>query len=114
MKEIRAYVREKMASRVIEALERAGCTDFSILEVRGIASGLPREQYDFSVSLGEQFERLIKFEIVCRDENAENFAQVLQGAATTGQRGDGRVFIVSVDTAIRISDGLRGANGLEA
>lgn len=112
MKEIRAYVREKMANHVIEQLEKHGCLDFAILEVRGITSGLAKEAYDFSVSLGQRFERLVKFEVICRDANAERIAALVRTAASTGHEGDGMVFIAPVDDAIRISSGARGEGEL--
>ncbi len=112
MKEIKAYVRVGMANHVIQALADEACPDFSILEVRGITPGLPREAYDYSVGLGQGFERIVKFEIICRDANANHLAEVIRKAASTGRKGDGMVFIAPVDEAIRILDGQRGEGTL--
>lgn len=112
MREIKAYVRSHMANHVIEALASEEFLDFSILEVRGIASGLPREAYRYSVDLGEAFERIVKFEIVCREENADRLAELIRRAASTGHKGDGMIFIGPVQEAIRISTGERGPGAL--
>ena len=108
MKEIRAYVRMNMGEHVVHALSSLGCHDYSIAEVRRIKHGLPRGSYDFSVVLGEPFEPMLRFEVVCRDENAARVVEAVRKAATTGQPGDGRIFLVTVDEAVAISSGKRG------
>ncbi len=114
MKEIKAYVRANMANHVIEALASEQFLDFSILAVRGITPGLAREAYDYSVALGEAFEPIVKFELVCREENAARLAEIIRKGATTGHKGDGMIFIASVEEAIRISNGERGQGTLPA
>lgn len=108
MKEIKAYVRANMANHVVEALAKSNNLDFSILAVRGVTKGLPREKYSFSVDLGELVEEVVKFELICRDENAERLAEVIRKAASTGKKGDGMIFIAPIEEAIRISSGERG------
>ena len=112
MKEIKAYVRDTMASRVVEALVAAGCRDFSILDVRGVVSGLAAENYQYSVQLADAYERIAKFEIVCRDEDANALIDVIRLAASTGRDGDGMVFLAPIEDAIRVRDGRRGENAL--
>jgi nitrogen regulatory protein PII len=73
---------------------------------------LPRAKYDYSLGLGDAYERVIKLEVICRDENADGLAEVIRRAAFTGHAGDGMVVISSVDDAIRISTGSRGPGAL--
>lgn len=112
MKEIKAYVRAVMANRVVEALASEPGLHFSVLEVKGISPGLPAGSYDFSVVLGEAFERMLKFEVVCRDENCARIAEIIRRAASTGREGDGIVFIADVAEAIRIGSGEHGPASL--
>lgn len=105
MKEIKAYVRSNMANLVLEALARSDLLDSSIVAVRGVTKGLPQEAYSFSMKLGEVFQEVIKLELVCKDENANRLAEVIQKAACTGRKGDGMIFIAPIDEAIRISSG---------
>lgn len=112
MKEIKAYVRSTMVNHVVEALASEPGLHFSVLEVKGISPGLPAGSYDFSVVLGEAFERMLKLEVVCRDENCARIAQVIRRAASTGREGDGIIFIADVEEAIRISTGQRGPDSL--
>lgn len=112
MKEIKAYVRAALASRVAEALATEPALHFSVLEAKGISPGLPRASYDFSVALAEPFEPMVKFEIVCRDENVERLAGLIRDAAVTGRPGDGMIFIAPVEDSIRIASGARGPESL--
>ena len=108
MKKIEAYVRVNMAERVVAALAAEGSHDFSLVEVRRIMAGLPREAYDFSVALGGSFEPMVRFDIVCRDENAERLVAAVRKVATTGRPGDGKIFVLPVDEAVRIRNDQRG------
>jgi nitrogen regulatory protein P-II 1 len=108
MKEIKAYVRMNMGEHVVHALSALGGHDFSIMEIQRIKAGLPRGSYDFSVVLGEPFEPMLKFEMVCRDENAGRVVEAIRKAATTGRPGDGKIFVATVDEAVAISSGNRG------
>jgi nitrogen regulatory protein PII len=112
VKEIKAYVRSAMANHVVDALASEPGLHFSVLEVKGISPGLPPGTYDFSVVLGEAFEPMLKFEVVCRDENTARIAELIRRAANSGRAGDGIVFIADVEEAIRISTGRRGADAL--
>jgi nitrogen regulatory protein PII len=112
MKEVRAYVRATIANHVVEALVRDGFLTFSILEVRGIADGVPHG-LDFSIQLGDRYVRMLKFEIVCRDERAERVVEIVRAAAHTGHTGDGLVVIAPIDDAVRISTGIRGPDAID-
>ncbi|MFP4165349.1 MAG: P-II family nitrogen regulator [Chitinispirillaceae bacterium] len=50
----------------------------------------------------------VKLEIVCRDELVEQVVSAVQKGAHTGLRGDGKIYVSSVDDAVRISTGERG------
>ena len=108
MKEIKAYVRFNMAEHVMAALSAEGCHDFTLTEVRRVMPGLPRESYDFSVSLGGSFERMMKFEIVCLDANAPRLVAAIRRAASTGRPGDGKIFTSAVEDAVRIANDQHG------
>ncbi len=45
---------------------------------------------------------------MCRDDQAEEVVDTIEHAAHTGLRGDGKIFVTSVDTAVRISTGESG------
>lgn len=112
MKKIEAFVRINMAEHVVSALAAEGSQDFALFEVQRIMRGLPREAYDFSVRLGGTFEPMVKFEVVCRDDTAERLVAAIQRVASTGRPGDGKLFVLPVDDAVRIRNGDRGEGAL--
>lgn len=113
MKEIKAYVRERMAGTVVDALVRAGFPDFSVLVVRGVAEGLAPDAYEYSMELGDAYEKVVKLELICGDARVAAAVDVIRRAAHTGQPGDGMVFVAAIESAVRIADGRTGDAALE-
>jgi nitrogen regulatory protein P-II 1 len=105
MKEVKAYIRRHMIDRVVQALERAGHTDMTLIDVKGITAGLTSEDYHYSVELAEKYMNVVKLEIVCTDQDAARIAEIIKTSAHTGKKGDGLVFITSVESAVRIISG---------
>ena len=103
MKEVKAYIRHTMLSKVIEALEQAGYTDMTLIDVKGITAGLKPEDYHFSLELAEKYMNVVKIEIVCADHDADRIVEIITGLARTGRKGDGLVYVTPVDRVIRIS-----------
>lgn len=108
MKQITAYVRAGMVNKLVDALETARSGDFTLMEARGIVGGLPGDAYRFSVDIGERFEPMVRLELVCLAEGVEALVNAIRTATSTGRKGDGMIFVTSVDAAIRVSDGARG------
>lgn len=111
MKEIKAYVRARMASAVVDALVRANCRAFSFIEVRGIAVGVTQDR-DISVELGDRYVHMLKIELVCPDERVDEIVETIRSAAHTGNDGDGAIFVAPVEQAVRICNGARNAAAL--
>ena len=111
MKEIRAFVREDRAGNVAVGLTNAGF-DFSVLDVRRVVHGLDRARYDYSVALGGEYEKTVRFEIVCADDVVERIVAIVEQAAHTGRHGDGMIFVAGIEEALRISTGERGDDAL--
>jgi nitrogen regulatory protein P-II 1 len=112
MKAIHAYVRRSLVGRVIEQLLDHGCTTFSVFDVHRVTPGLRREEYSYSLELSQAYEDMAKLEIVGSDLDVAKWTDVVADAASTGQSGDGMVFVLPVDEAIRISTKQRGETAL--
>ncbi len=113
MKMIVAVVHEYMAQRVVEALHAvAGVTGATFASVRGFGRGRARggEGTDEEELLGTAPRTRV--EIVVRDEHATAAVAALSRAAHTGKRGDGKVFVLPVEQAVRISTGDSGDEAL--
>ena len=100
MKEIKAYVRRDRLDSVINAL--AQIEGLSGVSVNSI-SGFGRSR---GILRLVDFETHLKVETVCDDDLKETVVGALLTAAQTGQRGDGKVFVSTVNEAYRVETGL--------
>lgn len=102
MKEVKAYLRHNMIGKVVEALEQEGFHDMTLIDVKGISTGLKQEDYHYSLELAEKYMNAVKLEIVCRDQDAERIVGLIKTGAHTGRKGDGLIYVTPVDHAVRI------------
>lgn len=107
MKKIEAIIRKSKFEDVKKALLTAGIEWFSYYDVRG--EGKMRQARIFRGVMynTSSIERTL-ISVVVRDKNCEKTVQAIVGAAQTGEIGDGRIFIIPVEDAIRIRTGERG------
>lgn len=114
MKEIKAYIRPQFVDSVVEALEKAGARDLTVIRVDafGKLAGAGADEHRFIYKYAEKYSAVAKLELVSRDEDSARFVGVIRQHAYTGQHGDGRVFIATVDEAINIRTGATGTEAL--
>lgn len=105
MKLIKAYIRTNMIDKVIDALEAAGFTDMTIIDVRAIRGGIDPKDLEYSVELAERYMNVAKLEIVIEDQRVELAKATILKTARTGRKGDGLVYVSPVDEAIHIRTG---------
>ncbi len=109
MKEIKAYIKPRKLSKVTLALHKvAGLTGMSVVDVRGFGRGRAKNAQHSIVEDLVDYVPHVKIEIVCTDEMVEEVVSVIERAAHTGLRGDGKIYISTVDDAVRIQTGERG------
>ncbi|MBA2881896.1 nitrogen regulatory protein PII [Desulfosalsimonas propionicica] len=103
MKMIIAYVKLNKIDDVMLALHKVeGLTGCSNSDVRGFG----RDRTASEISL--DYKPHIRLELACRDELAEKVVETIEKAAHTGLRGDGKIYVLPVENAVRISSGRRG------
>ena len=108
MKKIEAIIRPLKLDEVKIALGEIGVTGMSVMDVRG--SGRQRghrESFrgvDYSIDLPMK----IKLEIVARDEDVAEIVDTIERHARTGETGDGKIFVLPMEEAIRIRTDERG------
>lgn len=107
MKMIEAIIRKSRFEDVKEALLAADIEWFSYYDVRGVGKSRQGRIYRGIVYDTSSIERTF-LSIVVRDKNVERAVTTIQTAAKTGEIGDGRIFILPVEDAIRIRTGERG------
>lgn len=111
MKKIEAIIRKTRFEDVKEALLAADIEWFSYYDVRGEGKMRQARIYRGVMYDTSSIERVL-ISIVVRDKNVEKAVAAIQGAARTGEIGDGRIFIIPIEDSIRIRTGERGDKAL--
>ncbi len=112
MKLITAIVKPFKLDDVKEALRGLGVVGLTVSEVRGFGrQGGHTETYRGS-EYRIEFVPKIKLEIVVEDDRLAIVLDEIEKAATTGQIGDGKIWVTTVDELIRIRTGERGDDAI--
>ncbi len=107
MKMIIAVIQPFMLNRLTAEFEEI--TDFpglSVSEVRGFGRKVDREGNRFTAL--DPYKTKLRVEIVANDEMAETIVEAIQTHARTGNHGDGKIFVLPVETVVRIQTGETG------
>lgn len=107
MKKIEAVIRRTKFEDVKEALLEANIEWFSYYDVRGVGKSRQGRIYRGVMYDTGCIERIL-ISIVVRNKNTEKTVQAILQAAQTGEIGDGRIFVIPIEDAIRIRTGERG------
>jgi nitrogen regulatory protein P-II 1 len=112
MKKIEAIIRPHLLDEVKDRLRQIGVAGMTVSEVKGFGrTGGKREVYRGSAYVVD-FVPKARIEVLVADGLAADVVQALVQAARTGKIGDGKIFISSVDEAIRIRTGERGEDAI--
>lgn len=113
MKEIKAFIRRERGLAVVQRLRQADAPGITISVVHAAGYG---DEPDYFVRDEDAFQRyphaMMKVEVVCSDEQADQLAAILQQTASTGHSGDGKIFVSDVREVIRARDGATGEEAL--
>ncbi len=107
MKKIEAIIRKTRFEDVKAALLAADIEWFSYYDVRGVGKSRQGRIYRGIVYDTSSIERIL-ISLVVRDKNVEHAVNAILKAAHTGEIGDGRIFVIPIEDAIRIRTGERG------
>lgn len=111
MKKIEAIIRKERFQEVQKALHDADIDFLSWWDVRG--QGTAREGHVFrGLAYDVSTIERINLSFVVRDINVEKSVKAISQAAYTGESGDGRIFISSIEQSIRIRTGDKGDESL--
>ena len=112
MKKIEAIVKPYKLDEVKAALAEIGVQGMTVSEVRGFGrTGGKQEVYRGSTYVVD-FVPKVLMEIIVRDELVHPVIECITAAARTGQIGDGKIFVTSIDEVIRIRTGERGQDAI--
>ncbi|MEL6776822.1 MAG: P-II family nitrogen regulator [Cyanobacteria bacterium J06597_16] len=108
MKRIEAIVRPEKLQDVKSALVSIGATGMTLEDVRGFGRQKGQTSTYRGVSYTVEFLTKKRLVLVVADDQLEKILETIATAAATGTIGDGKIFVSSVDEAIRIRTGETG------
>ncbi|MFI5400487.1 MAG: P-II family nitrogen regulator [SAR324 cluster bacterium] len=108
MKKIEAIIKPFKLEEVKEALDAVGIRGITVSEVKGFGRQKGHTELYRGAEYVVDFLPKIKLELVLPDELVEKAVEAIVGSAKTGRIGDGKIFILPMDEAIRIRTGEKG------
>lgn len=112
MKKIEAIIKPFKLDEVKEALSKEGIQGMTVSEVKGFGRQKGHTELYRGAEYVVDFLPKVKIEVLVEDDKAPAVANAIVATARTGRIGDGKIFILPVDEAIRIRTGERGADAI--
>jgi nitrogen regulatory protein P-II 1 len=113
MKEINAIIRPSKLLEVTEELHAIeGLPGVTVLEIKGFGKGRARNAQDKIIYEMVEFIPRIQLEVVVNDEMVDEVVNVIQKYAHTGNTGDGKIFVSTVDEIVKIRTNERGRDAI--
>ena len=112
MKKIEAIIKPFKLDDVKEALNKIGVTGMTISEVKGFGRQRGHKEIYRGAEYQVDFVPKIQLGIVVDEELSDRVIEVIKKTANTGKIGDGKIFISSLENAIRIRTGETGASAI--
>ena len=112
MKLIIAVVKPFRLEAVREALTAVGAEGMTISEVKGFGRQKGQTEVYRGAEYQVNFVPKIKLEVAVSDELADKVVQTIASTAATGKIGDGKIFVLTFEQAVRIRTGETGAAAL--
>ena len=112
MKKIEAIIRIEKFEEVKEALKGLGYPGMTKTPVEGHGKQKGLKQQFRGTTFEVDFLPKLKIEIVVLDEDVPKMLNVIANAARTGETGDGKIFVLPVENAVRVRTGEDGKNAV--
>ena len=112
MKKIEAIIKPFKLDEVKEALQDVGVQGLSVVEVKGFGRQKGHTELYRGAEYVVDFLPKVKIEVVLSDEQADAAVEAIIGAAKTDKIGDGKIFVSTIDQAIRIRTGETGEDAI--
>ncbi|MGD0145122.1 MAG: P-II family nitrogen regulator [Rhizomicrobium sp.] len=112
MKKIEAIIKPFKLDEVKEALQEVGVQGITVTEAKGFGRQKGHTELYRGAEYVVDFLPKVKIEIVVSSERLEAAVEAIQKAARTGRIGDGKIFVLDVQEAIRIRTGETGADAI--
>jgi len=112
VKKIEAIIKPFKLDEVKEALHEVGVSGLTVTEAKGFGRQKGHTELYRGAEYVVDFLPKVKLEVAVPDELAERVVEAITNAAQTGRIGDGKIFVVPIDSAVRIRTGERDESAL--
>jgi nitrogen regulatory protein P-II 1 len=112
MKKIEAIIKPFKLDDVKEALQEAGVQGLSVIEVKGFGRQKGHTELYRGAEYVVDFLPKVKIEIVLSDDQVDAAVEAILSAARTDKIGDGKIFVSTIEQAIRIRTGETGDDAI--
>lgn len=112
MKLITTIIRPEKLDAVKDALDKIHIVGMTVSDVRGFGRQKGQVEHYRGEEYVIKFISKVKLELVVQDQDVEKVMTSVSAAARTGNVGDGKIFVMDVDNALRIRTGEKGTSAL--
>ena len=112
MKKVEAIIKPFKLDEVKEALQEIGLQGITVTEAKGFGRQKGHTELYRGAEYVVDFLPKVKIEIVLADDMVEKAIETIQNAAKTGRIGDGKIFVYTIEDAIRIRTGETGVDAI--
>jgi len=112
MQKVEAIIKPFKLDEVKEALNGIGIQGITVSEVKGFGRQKGHTELYRGAEYVVDFLPKIKLEIAVSDDMADKVVEAIAGAANTGRIGDGKIFVMPIEQAVRIRTNERGDEAL--
>ena len=112
MKKIEAIIKPFKLDEVKEALHEVGVSGITVTEAKGFGRQKGHTELYRGAEYVVDFLPKVKLEVVVDDAIAARVVEAIAAAAQTGRIGDGKIFVMPVETALRIRTGERDSDAI--
>jgi nitrogen regulatory protein P-II 1 len=112
MKKIEAIIKPFKLDEVKEALQEIGLQGITVIEAKGFGRQKGHTELYRGAEYVVDFLPKVKIEVVLSDDMLDKAVEAIQKAAKTGRIGDGKIFISTIEEAIRIRTGESGREAI--
>ena len=112
MKKVEAIIKPFKLDEIKEALNELGLQGITVLEAKGFGRQKGHTELYRGAEYIVDFLPKVKIELIIEDQQLDAAIEAIQKAARTGRIGDGKIFISSIEDAIRIRTGEGGTDAI--
>jgi nitrogen regulatory protein P-II 1 len=112
MKKIEAIIKPFKLDEVKEALHEVGVKGLTVIEAKGFGRQKGHTELYRGAEYVVDFLPKVKVEVVVEDSMLQQAVEAIQQAAHTGRIGDGKIFVSTIEEAIRIRTGEKGSEAV--